>query len=170
MLRVVDVFEKKNSLGHTNLKFSSSDILMSICFFISVNIQHKFDKAMLSKNQTVKDCVDLYSTHEEADTRMILHAIYADKQFGSGNLKGRIIVKSPDSDVRVLCVHYFSSMKNTTELWFETGTVTSTKDARRFIPIHELCNSLNSIVSQCLPAVHAISGCDTTSAMFGIGK
>ncbi|CAC5423657.1 unnamed protein product [Mytilus coruscus] len=41
----------------------------------------------------------LYSTHAEADTCMILHAIYADRKFGSDSCKGRIIVKSPDTDV-----------------------------------------------------------------------
>jgi hypothetical protein len=30
--------------------------------------------------------------HEEADTRMILHAIHADKTFGESGIKGRIIV------------------------------------------------------------------------------
>jgi hypothetical protein len=43
---------------------------------------------------------------EEADTRMLLHAMHADKEFGRKNTKGRIIVKSPDTDVFVLCVHF----------------------------------------------------------------
>jgi hypothetical protein len=30
----------------------------------------------------VSDCQELYCTHEEANTRMILHAIHADKTFG----------------------------------------------------------------------------------------
>ena len=40
----------------------------------------------------VSDCQELYCTHEEADTRMILHAIHADKTFGESGIKGRIIV------------------------------------------------------------------------------
>jgi hypothetical protein len=39
------------------------------------------------------------STHEEADTRMLLHAIHADKVFAEFGVKGRIIIKSPDTDV-----------------------------------------------------------------------
>ena len=50
------------------------------------------------------------STHEEADTRMLLHVIHADRMFGEIRTKGRIIVKSPDTDVLVLCVHYFPSL------------------------------------------------------------
>jgi hypothetical protein len=44
----------------------------------------------------VSDCQELYCTHEEADTRMIVHAIHADKTFGESGIKGRIIVKSPE--------------------------------------------------------------------------
>jgi hypothetical protein len=47
---------------------------------------------------------------------------------------------------------------------------TSTKDGHRFIPVHEIINSLNPVFCQILPAAHALSGCDTTSSMFGIGK
>ena len=61
---------------------------------------------------------------------MLLHAIHADKVFAEFGVKGRIIIKSPDTDVLVLCVHYFSKLQHTQELWFQTGTVSSTKDRR----------------------------------------
>jgi hypothetical protein len=35
----------------------------------------------------VSDCQELYCTHEEADTRMILHAIHADKTFGESGIR-----------------------------------------------------------------------------------
>jgi hypothetical protein len=41
---------------------------------------------------------------------------------------------------------------------------------RRYIPVHELCKSLSSVVCEILPADHALTGCDTTSSFFGIGK
>ena len=50
------------------------------------------------------------------------------------------------------------------------GNVISVKDGRRFLPIHELCFSLSEITCRVLPAAHALSGCDTTSSFFGIGK
>ncbi|CAC5411788.1 unnamed protein product [Mytilus coruscus] len=62
-------------------------------------------------SKIVIDCVELYSTHKEADARMILNAMYADRQVGSGSCKVRITVKSPDTDVLVLCVHHFPSLK-----------------------------------------------------------
>jgi 5'-3' exonuclease len=61
-------------------------------------------------------------------------------------------------------------MKNTSELWFQTGLITSTKDCRRYIPVHELCMSLRSVVCDILPDAHALTGCDTTSSFYGIGK
>jgi hypothetical protein len=47
---------------------------------------------------------------------------------GDMNVKGRIIIKSPDTDVLLLCIHFFPSMRNTKELWFKTGAVTRTKE------------------------------------------
>jgi hypothetical protein len=40
---------------------------------------------------------------------MILHAIHTDKTFGESGIKGWIIIKSPDTDVLILCIHYFPS-------------------------------------------------------------
>jgi hypothetical protein len=124
---------------------------------------------MLNQNGML-DCSCLASTQEEADTRIILHALYSDKLYQENNVQGCIVVKSPDTQVLVLYVHYFPKMKNTSELWFQTGFITSTKDCRRYIPVHELCKSLSSVVCEILPAAHALTGCDTTSSFFGIGK
>jgi hypothetical protein len=95
---------------------------------------------MLNQNGMLH-CSCLASTQEEADTRIILHALYSDKLYQENNVQGRIVVKSPDTDVLVLLVlvHYFQNMKNTSELWFQTGLITSTKDCRRYIPVHD-CN------------------------------
>jgi hypothetical protein len=122
-------------------------------------------------SEGVSDCPELFCTHEEADTRMLLYVIHTDRMFGEKRTKGRIIVKSPDTDVLVLCVHYIPSLQYTDELWFQTGAISSTKDERRFIPVHDiLCNSIDPVICKILPAVHAVTGCDTTSSMFGIGK
>ena len=99
-----------------------------------------------------------------------MHAIHADNVFAESGVKGRIIIKSIDTDVLVLCVHYFSKVQHTQELWFQTGTVSSTKDRRRYIPVHEICSTLSPVFTNILPAAHAVTGCDTTSLLFGIGK
>ena len=50
------------------------------------------------------------------------------------------------------------------------GTVSGGKDGRRYIPVHDLCSSLSHITCQNLPSFHALTGCDTTSTFFWIGK
>jgi hypothetical protein len=52
----------------------------------------------------------------------------------------------------------------------KTGTVTRTKDGRRYLPVHDICHIQGPLVCKLLPAMHALTGCDTTSSFFGIGK
>ena len=56
----------------------------------------------------------LKSDHEEADTRLLLHARNA-VQDGV-----RIIIQSPDTDVLILCNSLFQEI-GCEELWFRTG-------------------------------------------------
>jgi hypothetical protein len=120
-------------------------------------------------DQEVFDCPDLYSIQEEADTRMILQTLHADKRLKQLGKQGRIIIKTSDTDVIVLCIYFYKQMTNTSELWVQMENVSSVKDDRRFLPIHELCSSLSEITCRVLPAAHALCGCDTTSSFFGIG-
>ena len=43
-------------------------------------------------------------------------------------------------------------------------------ELRRFIPVHDICRSYSPVFINILPAIHALTGCDSTSAFFGIGK
>ena len=40
----------------------------------------------------------------------------------------------------------------------------------RSIPVHSICSILNPVLCNILPAAHAITRCDSTSSLFGIGK
>ncbi|CAC5394474.1 unnamed protein product [Mytilus coruscus] len=64
----------------------------------------------------------------------------------------------------------FQVLVSTEQMWFLTGSTSSLRDCRRYIPIHELNKSLSPLLAKILPAVHALTGCDTTSAIFGFGK
>ena len=64
--------------------------------------------------------------HEEADKRMMLHASNCSFQHP------RLVVQSPDTNVAVLCLHTYESMR--CGLWFKTGE----KDKVRFILVHTL--------------------------------
>ena len=36
--------------------------------------------------------------------------------------------------------------------------------------MHDICISIDPVICKILPVVHAVTGCDTTSSMFGIGQ
>ena len=61
----------------------------------------------------------LTDCQKEADRRKILHAMCNVEEFGRQNKKGRIITKSPDTDVLIRCAYFFSSMKNTHNYGFK---------------------------------------------------
>jgi hypothetical protein len=99
----------------------------------------------------------LTANHEEADTRIILHAL-------SAKLSGysRCIIECSDTDVLILLVHFKKYL--TSELWMKVGRA----DNVRYIPVHEI--NLSEALSKNLPAFHALTGCDTTSQFGGLGK
>ena len=101
---------------------------------------------------------NLYSTQEEADTRIILHI-----QDASMNSKA-VVVWSPDTDVAILGMHYVRRLG--IELWFKTGV----KDKARFVPLHELARNVGEDICQLLPGIHSLTGCDSTSGFFSVGK
>ena len=101
----------------------------------------------------------LVSDHEEADTRLLLHAKHACED---GH---RIVIQSPDTDVLLLCVSHYREI-GCQELWFRTGV----KDRLRYIPAHDVSTNLDPEICSALPAFHALTGCDSTSAFLCIGK
>ena len=52
------------------------------------------------------------------------------------------------------------------ELWF----CICVKDRLRFVPVHDVWQNLSNRVLKALPAFHALTSCDTTSALSEIGK
>ena len=117
------------------------------------------ERTMCITKTTCKDLEELRSNHEEADTRLLLHAKYATQS------SSRIIVQSPDTDVIVLCAVHFGAIA-CDELWFKTGV----KDHLRYIPVHAVSQNLGHKFCSALPAFHALTGCDTTSSLAGVGK
>ena len=116
---------------------------------------------MCVMNGRFEDVMALRSDHEEADTRLFLHAKHA----ADGHQSSRIVIQSPDTNVFLLGVTHFVSL-GCEELWLKTGV----KDRLRFIPLHDVARTLGDRMCKALPAFHAISGCDSTSGLSGIGK
>lgn len=104
---------------------------------------------------------ELYSTQEEADTRMVLHAIHLSDRYQN------IIVKSDDTDVLVLLIYYVSrGLLGTASMFVHAGH----GDRQRFVPVSRISKNLGTAVCESLPAYHALTECDTTSSLFKIGK
>lgn len=116
------------------------------------------------KNGTVAELTTLSSTQEEADTRMLLHAVHMSLDYE------RIIVRSDDTDVLVLLLYYRSIQMLDTEVFMHAGHVTQFTRRERFIPVNQIVDKLGRELCQNLPAAHALTGCDTTSSLFKIGK
>ena len=110
----------------------------------------------LSPNQDMILVPELYSNkHEEADDRIMMHISHA----GHIGIKS-VLVFSADTDVFVgLSYHYLSSF-NIEELHVIIG---GSKHMQKTVPIHLLVRQLNPVLISCLPAIHALTGCDTTS-------
>jgi hypothetical protein len=54
---------------------------------------------------------------------MILQALHADKRLKELGKQGRLIIKTSDTDVIVLCIYFDKQMTNTGELWVQMGNV-----------------------------------------------
>ena len=97
--------------------------------------------------------------HEGADTRMLLHAKHASRD------AQRVVIQSPDTDLLLLCVTHNDEIE-CDELWFRTGI----KFRLRYIPAHKIAADVGPLMCKGLPAFHALTGCDSTSALSRVGK
>ena len=98
--------------------------------------------------------------HEEADTRLLLHAKDAAQQGIN-----RIMIRTVDTDVVILAIALYDYIE-AEEIWISFGTSRN----HRYIPAHIISHALGSDKSKALPAFHALTGCDQTSAFAGKGK
>ena len=107
----------------------------------------------------VEEVPMLKSTQEETDSRVVLYANYARSQ----NYQ-YARVKSPDSDVFFILLHYASTVGVT--VMFDTGT----GNKQRLIDVSKIAAKLGHDQCTAFMALHAYSGCDSTSAFRWIGK
>ena len=114
---------------------------------------------------------ELESTHEEADTRMMLHAIHETNQ-----LIHNIVIRTPDTDVVVTALSVSETISSS--LCIKSGT----KKRTRIISLNDVKSSLakryltdrNDVSHKefldALLRLHAFTGCDTVSAFAGHEK
>ena len=99
--------------------------------------------------QEMKKC-----NHEEADTRLILHAVQSTQD---------VVIVAKDTDVLVLMVWAFAFLDIKRKWVFR-------KDDGQFADVGEICSHFGREFCLHLPALHALSGCDTTSFFYNVGK
>ncbi len=93
-----------------------------------------------------------------------------DSIFGDKGVKGNILMTSSDVDVLIIAVYYFPQMRNTKELLIHAGRVSHTTNNHRYIAVHEIYLAFPPIFCSILPVIHSLTGCDSTSAFYYIGK
>ena len=99
-------------------------------------------------------------THEEADTRLMIHALDA-------SLRGhrRIKIRTNDTDVIVLALSVVSTLP-VDEFWITYGAGKNV----RHMPAHVVASSLGPSKASALPMFHALTGSDTVSFFRNHGK
>ena len=73
----------------------------------------------------------------------------------------KAVVATSDTDIFACLVHHFSkwNARGLKELWL----LRSYGNKRKAIPIHNLHSSLPRTLIEVLPALHSLTGCDSTS-------
>ena len=108
---------------------------------------------------SIRERPDLRTTHEEADVIIIQQVVHL---ANSGKLSIRVI--ADDTDVYVLLLHYYKMKQLTCNL-----VMIGTSSARKCADIKATAEKHANIIGSLLPA-HVLSGCDTVSSLWGIGK
>ena len=107
--------------------------------------------------------LELKIDHEEVDTKMLAYGKY----IATEHPIKKMIISSPDTDVAVIsCFQKTSCLESMDEIWLKFGIGVNI----RYLPIHDITDLLGFSVVELLPAVHSITGCDSVSSLFGIGK
>ena len=92
--------------------------------------------------------------HEEADSRLVSQACEKDTV---------VVVVAKDTDVLVILVHAYAIVKPSSKWIMKI-------DHEKYVDVGKVYDFLGENVSMHLPNIHAISGCDTTSFFYGVGK
>ena len=109
-------------------------------------------------HQPLMEIADLATSQEEADTRLLLHCKHADEVFE------KLIITSPDTDVAIIALGVIHKFKST--LGLSTGSSTN----KRIIDLSAIYSHFGDLFCKALPYLHAVTGCDSTSAFFRKGK
>ena len=151
-LRVSPVQQVATELAHEIKEYSFG---LQKSFWEPQDLQLSMDRF----TENLPPFTRLNCTHEEADDRMMFH-VQDIPSHRSGPTS--LTLSSGDMDVFVcLLYHFTANWRNLglQEPWLirNSGLKTS------ILPLHDVCTALGDVLIWCLPALHALTGCDTTS-------
>ena len=112
----------------------------------------------MSSKLSAETVVDLKSSHEEADTLLILYGTEIHKTGYD------VHIYASDTDVMVLAIAELS------QLGHKTSIITGTGIQRRTVKLKPIYDALGENKVHALRGFHAISGCDTTGHIYGTSK
>ncbi|KAG1650787.1 hypothetical protein GQR58_027742 [Nymphon striatum] len=98
---------------------------------------------------TETQIAELASNQEEANDRIMFHI----------NDGAVILVDSHDTDVFVNLIFHFNKSWQLQKLYVKLGN----RKTMKTVPVHLLVDQLDNGLVSCLPAIHALSGCNSTS-------
>lgn len=112
--------------------------------------------------------------HEEADTRIFAHATYSVSEQGCT----RVVIRASDTDIIIMGIYHCTRIPDLKEMWIKKFVSSENPDAPStvFIPCHSVSElltlkyPLNEDVQSVVLAAYTITGCDTVSYPFRIGK
>ena len=107
---------------------------------------------------SIRQVPEISSEQEEADTKMFLCAQFA-ASLGFDSAE----IVTVDSDVSILSL-YFQHILSELNMYIQMGSGTKRE------LFHVTSHNLDESIIMALPGVQALSGCDSTSAVCGIGK
>ncbi len=145
---------------------NKDELFMFLAEYLAKEVHHEkvfmttADNSVLTSDPEMDTSGVQPCTHEEADSRMMLHVADCVKQ---GYKK--ITIRTTDTDVVVLAVSVQCHL-DLDELWIAFGTGKS----YRYIGTHSIFSNIGPEKSLALPMFHSLTGCDTVSSFAGHGK
>ena len=133
--------------------------------------QHTFLASSVNKQSFIKHLMahrvergfTTKQSESDADTMIVSTALDL-----AAKLSGAVTVVAEDTDILVLLAHHLKD--NMSDITLISETKKARKPVKKRVSIRALQKKLGVIVCQQLLTIHALGGCDTTSALYGVGK
>ncbi len=107
---------------------------------------HHISSSATTLQIVCEEVFELFCDHEEADTRMLLHASHAAQSYSN------IVIKSVDTDVFLLCIHCASKIPTT--IAFDTGI----RNKRRILDMNNISEQLGEAWCDAILGFHWFTG------------